>query len=941
MRFLTRKALLACLVAAAWSLFANAPGAIAASDELQKVTSVEGITEYRLANGLRVLLFPDPTRPKATVNLTVFVGSRHEGYGETGMAHLLEHMLFKGTPTHPDIPGAMKERGAQFNGTTWVDRTNYYETLPASDQNLEFAIRLEADRLINSPIKGTDLATEFSVVRNEFEAGENSPERVLSQRMMGVAYEWHNYGKSTIGNRSDIERVPVDNLRAFYKKYYQPDNAMLVVAGKFDEKKAIEYISKYFGSIPRPDRKLDKTYTEEPAQDGERSVVLRRVGDVGVVGLVYHVPAASHGEFAAVEILAEILGAEPSGRLYKALVETGKASEVTADAHAYHDPGTLEITAEVNTKDLATLEKVRDTMLSVIDQVVESGVTTEDVDRARQSLLKDRELAAADSNRIAVELSEWAAQGDWRLYCLHRDRIEQVTPAQVKDAAAKYLTTSNRTVGFFVPTSKPERTPIPAAPDIAKLLEGYTGRQPKSESTETSEVAPLAIEARLQRPEPIGGIKVAFLPKKTRGESVFLSLTLRYGDAESLKGLGEAAGILPDLMMRGTKNQSRQQIKDALDKNFARLSAGMGMGMGRMLRGLGGAAGLGTINFTLQTKRANLAAVLDILRQILREPSFPPGEFDILKNETITGIEQNRSDPIPQGIIHIQRLLSHYPGDDVRYVPTTDERLERTKKVTLDQVRTLYNGYLGADHGEVVVIGDFEPSEISPILGKLFEGWKAEKPYARIERPYQPDLNSQRETVETPDKANAVYLAAMTVPMKDDHPDYPALLLGNFVLGGGGLSSRIADRLRQKGGLSYTAMSVFAGSPVDIRAEMLVLAIYNPINVAKVASGVDDEIARILKDGVTATELKKAADGYLSQQQQLRTVDMVLAMQLSENLFVGRTMQFQADQEQKLRTLTSEEVDNALRKYIDPKRLCIVTAGDFAKKQNDQDQKSK
>ena len=331
--------------------------------------------------------------------------------------------------------------------------------------------------MVNSPIKAEDLATEFSVVRNEFEAGENSPERVLSQRMMAVAYEWHNYGKSTIGNRSDIERVPVDNLRAFYKKFYQPDNAMLVVAGKFDEKKALEYITKYFGSLPRPDRKLPATYTEEPPQDGERSVTLRRVGDVGLVGLLYHVPAASHAEFPAVEILGDILDSEPSGRLYKALVETKKATSVSVRPTAGHDPGTIEIIAEVNTKDLAALEKVRDVMLSVVEEVARSGVTQEEVDRARQKILKNRELAAADPNRIAVELSEWAAQGDWRLYFLNRDRIEQVTPAQVKEVADKYFTTSNRTVGFFVPTAKPERTPIPAVPDIAKLVDGYTGRQ--------------------------------------------------------------------------------------------------------------------------------------------------------------------------------------------------------------------------------------------------------------------------------------------------------------------------------------------------------------------------------------------------------------------------------------------------------------------------------
>jgi zinc protease len=915
------------LAGAAFFFVLGSARAPAASDAPKKVASVEGITEYRLPNGLRVLLFPDPTRPKVTVNLTILVGSRHEGYGETGMAHLLEHMLFKGTPTHPDIPGAMKERGAQFSGSTWMDRTNYHETLPATDANLEYAIRLEADRMINSPIKAEDLATEFSVVRNEFEAGENSPEQVLSQRMTAVAYEWHNYGKSTIGNRSDIERVPVDNLRAFYQRFYQPDNAMLVVAGKFDEQKALTYISNYFGSIPKPDRKLPETYTEEPPQDGERMVTLRRVGDVGLVGLLYHVPAASHNEFPTVQILSEILDAEPSGRLYKALVETRKASRVSARPTACHDPGSIEIIAEVNTKDPATLERVRDTMLGVLEELARSGVTQAEVDRARQKLIKDRELAAADSNRIAIELSEWAAQGDWRLYFLDRDRLEKVAPAQVQEVAQKYFTTSNRTVGFFVPTAKPERTPVPPVPDIAKLVADYTGRQQKSGSSETFDVAPLAIESRVQRPEPSAGIKLAFLPKKTRGESVQFRLNLRYGNAENLKGQVDAAEFLPDLMTRGTKNLTRQQLKDSLDKNFARLGTGA-MGM-RMLRGLGG--GVGQSTFTIETRRANLAPALEILRQILREPTLPESEFEILKNEHIAGIEQGRSDPIRQGLNHILRLLARFSSDDVRYVPTLDEQVERTKHATIEQIRTLYRDYLGAEHGELVIVGDFEPSEVLPILGRTFEGWKAGKPYQRIDRPFQADLKPQRETLKTPDKANAVFLAGLTLPIKDDHPDYPALLAGNFILGGGALSSRIADRLRQKGGLSYTAMSMLAASPLDTKADMLILAIYNPTNVEKVVTGVDEELARLLRDGVTATELDKAKTGYLQQQQNQRTSDMMVSLLLSENLFVGRTMQFQADLEAKIKALTPEAVEAALRKHIDPKQLSIVTAGDFKK----------
>jgi zinc protease len=230
----------------------------------KKGASVEGITEYRLDNGLRVLLFPDQTKQTITVNVTYLVGSRHENYGETGMAHLLEHLVFKGTPRHPNIPKELTERGASPNGTTWYDRTNYFETFAATDDNLDWALDLEADRMVNSFISKKDLDSEFSVVRNEFESGENSPFRVTQQRMMAAAFEWHNYGKTTIGARSDIENVPIEKLQAFYRKYYQPDNAVLLVAGKFDEAKTLELVNQKFGVIPKPDRRLDPIYTIEP-----------------------------------------------------------------------------------------------------------------------------------------------------------------------------------------------------------------------------------------------------------------------------------------------------------------------------------------------------------------------------------------------------------------------------------------------------------------------------------------------------------------------------------------------------------------------------------------------------------------------------------------------------------------------------------------------------
>ena len=266
-------------------------------------------------------------------------------------------------------------------------------------------------------------------------------------------------------------------------------------------------------------------------------------------------------------------------------------------------------------------------------------------------------------------------------------------------------------------------------------------------------------------------------------------------------------------MLRGTKNLNHQQIQDALDKNFARLGGGRAAWAAGEMGG-GGGGSVGTLSYSIETKRANLPAVLEILRQVLREPTLPESEFEVMKNERLAGLEQGRSDPMRQGINHLQRLLSQYPD---RLTSGTcrpiDEEIQRIKEVTVEDVRSLYDDYLGASHGELTIVGDFEPSEALSVLSRTFEGWKNPQPYARIERPFQPGLKPTRETILTPDKANASYFAGLTVEMKDSDPDYPALVIGNYILGGGAISSRIADRLRQKGGLSYSAAVELLGQP--------------------------------------------------------------------------------------------------------------------------------
>lgn len=876
------------------------------------VTSVEGIDEYVLPNGLKVLLFHDPSKPQVTVNLTVFVGSRHEGYGEAGMAHLLEHMLFKGTPAHPEIPKVLKDHGADFNGTTWLDRTNYFETLPATDDNLEFAIRLEADRMVNSYVKGEDLTSEMTVVRNEFERGENDPESILGQRVMATAFEWHNYGKSTIGNRADIERVPIVNLQNFYRKYYQPDNAMLIVAGQFETDKALELIDKHFGIIPRPDRVLENTYTEEPAQDGERLVTLRRVGDVAVVEAVYHICSGAHPDYVPLDCLQHILTSSPSGRLYKALVETKRAASISGTAYSLHDPGVLDITAKVSTgnepRDILT------TMTEIIEQIGEEGVTDEEVERARQAWLKTWELSFTNSTRLARQLSEWAAQGDWRLMFLYRDRLEKVTAAEVQQVARKYLRRNNRTAGLFLPTTQAERVTIPPTPLLAEMVGEYKGRE-KIDAGEAFDVSPANIEDRTERFELPGGLKVAFLPKKTRGNSVNARVTLRYGSAESLKGLNTACEVLPALMMRGTDKLNRQQIQDELDKYRARVSPS----------GLAGEA-----SFDIETRREFLPSVLNVLRQILREPTLPGEELDIIRNAQIAQYEQLLTDPTTLARVSISRVLNPgYDKDDVRYVNSPEEEVERWKKIQRDDVMQLYRDYLGASSGEIAIVGDFDAAEIKSQLNEIFGGWASAKPYARITRDGKVKVPALHEVINTPDKENATYIAGTVLPLSDASPEYPAMLMGNHVLGSSGLASRLGDRVRQKEGLSYSVGSMFRASSLDERATFMAYAIMNPDNREKVEKAIREELELIVKEGITESELASAKKGYLENQKVEFASDASLVRYLSSTLQEQRSMLFYRELEDRLLTLSTAEVQATLKKYLDLEHLAIAVAGDF------------
>lgn len=903
---------------------AAATAAAATKAAAVKVTSVEGITEYRLANGLRVLLFPDASKPTLTTNIVYMVGSRHENYGETGMAHLLEHLLFKptanfgikkGTKTPVEV---LNQIGGRFNGTTWYDRTNYFATFPANDDNLKQMLALEADRMVNSPISQDDLWNnktqkgEMTVVRNEFEQGESDPLDVTLERTMAVAFDWHNYGKSTIGARSDIEGVSVDRLRAFYQRYYQPDNAILMVAGRFDESKVLAQISELFGKIAKPSRVLTPTYTSEPTQDGERSVNIRRSGGTQLLATGYHVAPASHVDAAALQVLGKILTDAPSGRLHKALVDSKLASNVLQMDLNQMEPG-YHLFGAVVPKEVS-LATVEETMLKTLEDIKANPITDAEVARAKVAIAKEIDQIVNDTARFTIALTTAQAAGDWRLFHQRRDQVEAIDAAAVQAAAVKYLKSTNRTLARFIPTDSADRTEVPKTPDIAALVKDYKGRAVVAQG-EVFDPSPDNIEQRVQRSALANGMKLALLSKSTKGNTVSATVHLRMGTADSLQGKAAIGEMTAALLIDGTARLSRQEVKDSFDKLKANVNIS------------GGAEG---ITASVTTTRENLAAALDLLGESLMHPALSEKDFSERQREAISETEQQLTEPQPLASVAMRRLTNPFSQGHVRYVRTLPEQLAEQKAVTLEQVKAFHKAYYGAASGSMSVVGDFDVAAVKAQVAKLFGGWKAEQAYVRVPAQMKP-VAGQLVTLETPDKANSVLLAIQPVPLKDDAAVYPALLMGNYMLGGGALRSRLADRIRQKEGLSYGIGSQLSVPSRDPAGLWLAFAISAPQNTAKVEAALREEIDKVLKEGFTEAELVDAKKAWLQSQQVSRTSDNGLANRLSNYLSFDRTMAFEKNLEAKVSGLTLAQVNEALRANLKPEAISVVKAGDFAK----------
>jgi zinc protease len=921
---------------------------------VQKMTSMGGITEYDYPNGLKVLLYPDAAEPKITVNVTYLVGSRHEGYGETGMAHLLEHLDFIETTNGRQIKDEIVAHATNWNGTTSEDRTNYYETVNATDDNLKWALGLETDRMANVKFTKQILDTEMTVVRNELERGENQPASILSERVAATAYLWHNYGKSTIGSKEDLENVPYTRPEAFYHKYYQPDNAVLVITGRIDEFKTLQFIADSMGKLPRPTRTLEAPYTIEPPQDGERFVALRRVGTGQNVMVAYHAVAAGHPDSVALQVLSGIMNgsggrggrgggggrggrggaADPNeGRLTKFVVDPELARSANMGFQGRHDPGLVEISATL-TKDQSP-DAVRDAIYKALQDVIDNPPTAADVERIRSQLLRGLENSLANPQSIATgALNTAISQGDWRLMFLQHDRLKDVQPADVVRVAKAYFKASNRTVGYYIPDMNPDRTVVPATPDLSATLSNYKSTVTVAHG-ETFDPTIANIDSRIVRSKLANGMKVDVLPKRTENNMVTGAIELRFGDATSLVGQREAVAFAGSLLMSGTKSHTRSQLQDEFRKLNAQVNVsgggGGGGGGGRGGRGGrgggGGGGGISSANASISAPAENFLAAVKLAVEILKEPLYPQDEFDRSKTQRLEALDNPQTEPTQLATELLNRHLSPFAKGDLQYSPTREEQKPELQKVTLDQAKKFHDEFYGANYGIFAVVGPVTPADIQKAAAELLGNWNTSKVYKPLITPYK-KATAINEKIETPDKANAEFLAGARFQMSQNDPDYPAMLLASYMFGEP-ITSRVSNRIRNKEGLSYGANARITIPTEGDSAQLSATVSLNPNVGPKVESCFLEELQKACKDGFTEAEVAEAKKAILDARLAGRTTDAALLSLITSHEQLDRPLKWDSDVETKIAALTPAQINAAFRKHIDPAAVSIVKAGDF------------
>ncbi|MBC8123261.1 MAG: insulinase family protein [Gemmatimonadaceae bacterium] len=911
----------------------------ALSTRVKFVTEADGIREYRLANGMKVLLVENRVAPVATVLVVYKVGSRDEAVGYTGSTHLLEHLLFKGTPTfnkakNTQIASTLQRIGARYNASTWYDRTNYYETVP-SDQ-IELAIQVEADRMRNSFVADTDRQSEMSVVRNELERGQNEPTEVLDETVYASAFIAHPYHHPTIGWRSDVENVSTARLQQFYNTYYQPNNATAVVVGDFDRDKVLGLIDKYFGAYPASPQPIPPVYTQEPPQQGERRLVVRRAGELAIVQIAHRTPAAlgqdtvlSDAQLAeraanpppqndtyALSVLSTVLTDGVTSRLYQALVEKQLAVSVRANSDEHRDPGLFNIVATVRPG--VEPKKVEEVILAELSRIAGRAPDAAEVQKARQQILAQLAYGRDGTFNVASLISEAEAIADWRYYKDYGTNIDKVTPADVQRVAKTYFAQNGRTVGYFIPTTTPTTTVQPTATARpSDRIQFYSPASAEANSGSLAQAGPdssaapaKTIASRTVRSQLPNGATLLVLENHAT-PSVAIRGSLRAGSYFEPQNKPGLADVTAAMLERGT----RKRTKLAFARDLESVGASIDFSSGNF-----------GVNISGRTLSKDLPLVMDALSEALREPAFPAGELEKLKQQAIAAIKQQQANTSYRGYERFAGTV--FEPTNPYYVPPAEQLIRSIQSITVADVRRFWQEHYGGRSLILAVTGDVQAADVQKRFASAFNTFSGPGNVEVTVTDPVPQTATRREVVVLKDKANVDILLGAAAPLRRDSKDYFAASLANSALGQSTLSSRLGLQVRDKEGLTYGISSSFR-SPSLAAGPWYISVSVNPQNVERAIDSALGVLRDYVKNGIRPEELADEKSSAIGSFKVGLSTNAGLAQALWNAEFFNLGVDYPDRYPGLIGAVTVEEVNAAIRKYFRPEQLTVVIAGDY------------
>lgn len=881
-------------------------------DGVEFIQEVGGIQEFALkSNGLKVLLLEDHSSPVATLMLTYLVGSRHESDKFRGGAHLLEHMMFKGTPTYNKengnaIPKELQRTGALLNASTWKDGTNYYESLPSD--KLHIALNIESDRMRNSFIRREDFVSEMPVVQSEFDRLENSPLVALDLATWDKAYTEHNYHYPIIGIREDLEEMPIETLQDFYNTYYWPNNAVLAIIGDFNTASLLEEIVTKFGSIKKSNNKIPQPDKVEAKQTQPRVVNVQREDQLEAVLIAHKTPPATHEDTPIFDVLGYILSRGKTSRLYRTLVEQGAAVEVYSESSKSHDPGLFF--SEVILTPQANHDLVKQAILSEYHSIQNEGVTAAELERAKNKLRAQVAYSRDGSYSLAHQLSMAIAAGDWTLFSTYVDKLNSVTSDDVKRIANKYFTAGTMTQSYLVSkdpqlaSEKDKDLKLEVIPHVTK---------------ETMAVSEEKYEKEKEIKIPSGSLASRVKTEEVHGINLYTSQT-GVKDVLTLMGSFEGAGhaysdkpILAEMVLalldEGTKKRSKFEIAQILEDRGAKITFQIDQDR---------------VGFHARCLTKDIPIVVELISEQLRTPLFNEADLNRVKEQQKVLLRQAMNDTSAQAHTALTHMI--YQKNHSNYESSFEEQLKSLSEITIDDIKNFHSTHYGPNEMIFTAVGDINHQTLVAALTQNFNNWPAPSISKTFETKVSMNTRGERNTIPLPDKVKVDATFGHALGLTRNHEDYLPLYVANVVLGGD-FSARLASTVRDEQGLTYSVHSEIQGIDAETEGHWQINIILNNQVLEKGIKATMEQIEKFVNEGLSSSELTDKIETIVGKYKVGLSTSGGLAHRILRNAEFKFPLSYLDEYPELIEKLSVEQVNQTIKQYFSPKNLHLVVSG--------------